>query len=407
MDVLYGVRMVGPLTPYASGFHAELTRLGYTWLSARCQLRLVAHLSRWLADHGLGVVELTAPVLREFLAARRAAGYTAWLTPMALEPFLGYLRGLGVVSPVTAAAGAGDAAQVLLDRYRGYLLGERGLAEGTADWCVGRVRGFVTAHVASDDADNASLCGLTSADVAAFVLETCRDLSPKSAQQTASAMRSLLRFLHYDGVLPVSLLDAVPKVANRERALPRFVPPEQVQRLLASCDRDSAIGRRDLAMMMVMVRLGLRAGEVAALALDDLDWRHGEITVRGKGPRIERLPLPADVGQAITQYLQHGRPATALDRCVFVRVNAPHRGLSGRGVSWAVRCASRRADLEPMGSHRLRHSAATAMLHAGASLAEIGLVLRHQRARTTTIYATVDTERLRTLARPWPVVGVS
>src|SRR5258705_5510601 len=215
-------------------------------------------------------------------------------------------------------------------------------------------------------------------------------------------MRSLLRFLHYDGVLPVSLLDAVPKVANHEQGLPHFVPPEQVQRLLASCDRDSVAGRRDLAMITVMVRLGLRAGEVAALALDDLDWRYGEITVRGKGPRTARLPLPVDVGQAITEYLQHGRPATALDRCVFVRVKAPHQGLSGRGVSWAVRSASQRAGLEPLGSHRLRHTAATAMLHAGASLAEIGQVLRHRRTQTTTVYATVDTYRWRTLDHPSP-----
>jgi site-specific recombinase XerD len=399
--------MTGPLESFACGFAAELTRLGYTRLSAARQMRLAAHLSRWLDGQGMHAGALTEPMLREFSAARRGGGYRTLLTPMALEPLLGYLRGLGVAPPLVMQPKAATAAELLLERYRDYLLGERGLAKGTVDWCIQRVRGFVTAHAGSDDADDASLRGLTSADVAAFVLETCRGLSPKSAQQTASAMRSLLRFLHYDGVLLVSLLDAVPKVANREPGLPRFVPPEQVQRLLASCDRDSVIGRRDLAMMMVMVRLGLRAGEVAGLALDDLDWRHGEITVRGKGPRTERLPLPVDVGQAITQYLQHGRPATALDRCVFVRVKAPHRGLSGRGVGWAVGAACRRAGLELMGSHRLRHTAATAMLHAGASLAEIGQVLRHRRTQTTAVYATVDTGRLRALARPWPVGGVS
>jgi integrase/recombinase XerD len=402
MDVPFGVRMTGPLESFAHGFAAELTRLGYTRLSAAWQMRLAAHLSRWLAGHGLTAQALTEPLLRQFLAARRAAGYTALLTPMALEPLLGYLRDLGVAPPPVMPVKATTGAEALLERYRDYLLGERGLATGTADWCIERVRGFVTAHVASDDVDSTRLRGLTTADVAAFVLATCRDLSAKSAQQTASAMRSLLRFLHYAGVLPVSLLDAVPKVANRAQGLPRFVPLEQVQRLLASCDRDSVIGRRDLAMVTVMFRLGLRAGEVAALTLDDLDWRHGEITVRGKGPRTERLPLPVDVGQAVTQYLQHGRPGTALDRCVFVRVKAPHRGLSGRGVSWVVRSASRRAGLEPMGAHRLRHCAATAMLRAGASLAEIGQVLRHQRTRTTSVYAAVDTDRLRTLARPWP-----
>jgi site-specific recombinase XerD len=374
-------------------------------LSAVLQLRLAAHLSRWLAGQGADAGSLTDVVVGRFLVARRDAGYTAWLTAAGLAPLLGYLRRLEVLPPAMPEPAATASADVLLERYRGYLLGERGLAPGTARVCVARVRAFVTAHVDPDDVDG-SLGALTSGDVMAFVMRTCRELSPKAAQQTASVMRSLLRFLHYAGVLPVSLLDAVPKVANRGPALPKFVPAEQVQRLLASCDRESPAGLRDLAMMTMMVRLGLRGGEVAALRLADLDWRHGEIVVRGKGPRIERLPMPADVGAVIVAYLQRGRPATALDRSVFVRVKAPHWGVGPNAVRWVVHAASLRAGLAPVAAHRLRHTAATSMLRAGASLAEVGQVLRHRRAQTTSVYATVDTDRLRVLARRWPA-GVS
>jgi integrase len=191
-------------------------------------------------------------------------------------------------------------------------------------------------------------------------------------------------------------------VANRRAGLPRFLEPAQVQALLGSCDRSGVAGRRDFAMMTTMVRLGLRAGEVAVLGLGDIDWRRGEITVAGKGPRSERLPLPTDVGAAIADYLRHARPEGALDRCVFVRVKAPHRGLTPGGVTNAVIAAGRRVGLGPITAHRLRHTAATGMLRAGAPLAEVGQVLRHRRARTTEAYAKVDRDRLRTLARPWP-----
>jgi site-specific recombinase XerD len=151
--------------------------------------------------------------------------------------------------------------------------------------------------------------------------------------------------------------------------------------------------------------LGLRAGEVAGLGLDDIDWRRGEITIRGKRNRLDALPLPADVGQAIASYLREGRPATALDRRVFIRIRAPHQGLSPVGVTQVVAGAARRAGLGVIYAHRLRHSAATSMLAEGGSLAEIGQVLRHRRPLTTAAYTKVDIEALRTLARPWP--GVS
>jgi site-specific recombinase XerD len=178
--------------------------------------------------------------------------------------------------------------------------------------------------------------------------------------------------------------------------------PSQVAALLAGCDRGNATGRRDFAILTLLVRLGLRAGEVASLALADVDWRRGELTVRGKGHREDRLPLPADVGQAIVDYLQQARPAMASGGMVFVRAQAPYRALTSHGVTTVVLTAARRAGLGDVTAHRLRHTAATAMLHAGGSLAEIGQVLRHRRVLTTALYAKVDVAALRMLARPWP-----
>ena len=397
MDGVSRVGVLGPLRPYAAGFATELARLGYASLSADGQLRLAAHLSRWLAGEGLDAGALTPAVVAEFLAARRAAGYTAHRSPKSLAPLLGYLRGLGVM-PEPAPPPAEGPVEVLLEWYRRYLLGERGLGPATARGYVDLVRPFLLTRATDAGVD---LAGLQAADVVGFVLALGRDRSSKMAQGTVSALRSLLRFCHVQG-LAGPLAAAVPKVANRRPTPPRFLETIEVEALLASCDRGGVAGRRDFAMITLMVRLGLRAGEVAALGLGDIDWRGGEVTVLGKGPRSERLPLPADVGAAIADYLRHARPARAIDRRVFLRVEAPHTGLTPTGVTQAVIAAGRRAGLGPVTAHRLRHSAGTGMLRAGASLAQVGQVLRHRRAATTESYATVDHDRLRTLARPWP-----
>jgi integrase/recombinase XerD len=398
MDDVHRVRVVGPLGPYAAGFAGELTRLGYTLFSAREQLGLVAHLSRWLAGEGLDASMLTPAVVAQFLVARRGAGYTAYRTPRALSPLLGYLRGLGV-TPLPVVSGPEGPVEVLLERYCRYLVGERGLGVPTARGYVDLVRPFVVGRATPDGVD---VAGLSAADVVGFVLAVSGERPPKTTQRVVSALRSLLRFCHVQGLLSVPLAAAVPKVANRRAGLPRFLEPAQVQALLSACDRRGVAGRRDFAMMTLMVRLGLRAGEVAALGLGDIDWRRGEITVVGKGPRSDRLPLPADVGAAVADYLHHARPGDALDRCVFVRVLAPHRGLTSGGVTQAVVAAGGRAGLGPITAHRLRHTAATGMLRAGAPLAQVGQVLRHRRALTTASYAKVDREGLRALARPWP-----
>jgi integrase/recombinase XerD len=214
----------------------------------------------------------------------------------------------------------------------------------------------------------------------------------------------LLRYLHLAGLIEAPLVWAVPSVADlRDRTLPRGLEPAAVGRLLASCDRRRLVGRRDYAILLLLARLGLRAGEVAAIGLDDVDWRAGLLLVRGKGGRQDLLPLPVDVGEAIVSYLR-GRPRCEC-RALFLRVTAPRRELNRSTIGWVVRAACDRAGLARVGAHRLRHTAATEMLRAGASLPEIGQVLRHREHKTTSIYAKVDRKALRALARPWPSRG--
>ena len=394
------VRVTGPLSPFKDGFVEELLGQGYAPKPASFQLQLMAHLSRWLEAEGLGAKDLSPAEADRFLDARRAAGYTSRLSPKALVQLFAYLRELGAVpAPPPPPAPTGPA-EVLLERYRRYLLAERGFKTETAHSYVRTVRPFLSERMASQGED---ISGLSAADVTAFLRARCSEQKPGLARFTVTALRSLLGFLHHDGAIERSLVGAVPALAGwRLAGLPKGLEPAKLRRLLASCDRTSAVGCRDFAIITMLSRLGLRAGEVAGLLLEDLEWRAGEIVVRGKGRRSERLPLPADVGEAIAAYLQGHRPPSAEGRAVFVRVLAPHRVLSDGGVTKVVDSAARRAGLGQIFAHRLRHTAATETLRAGASLPEVGQLLRHRRIETTAIYAKVDRESLRGLARPWP-----
>jgi integrase/recombinase XerD len=395
------VRVPGPLKPFAPGFVEWLGRHGYTPFSATFQLHLMAHWSRWLSDKSLDVHRLSMTAVERFLTARRRAGYTQYLSAKAMAPMLASLceQGVIVMPRPTAPPGPVDAA---LARYRQYLQQERGLGCPTARGYVDAVRPFVRER-ATPDGLTLHWTSLDAADVTRFVVRHTPQQSRGTAKLTVTALRSLLGFLHVEGLIARSLTTAVPSVAGwRLARLPKALHPTQVQALLASCDRRTRSGRRAFAVMTLLIRLGLRAGEVAALRLDDIDWRAGTVVIRGKGPRVESLPWPADVGEAVVAYLRQGRPATAIDRMVFVRVKAPHRALSSAGVTEIVAAAARRAGLGVIHAHRLRHTAATQLLRAGAPLREIGQLLRHRRALTTAIYAKVDRVALRTIARPWP-----
>jgi site-specific recombinase XerD len=393
------VRMTGPLTPHAGGFRRELERVGYRPNAVSDQLRLMAHASRWLDAHELNVDDLTPVRVEEFLAHRRAEGYTLWLSAKAMVPMLDYLRGVGV-APTPAPVAPATEAEQLHERYRVFLVEERGLAAGTIGGYLYVARLFFSARAAGHGV--LRLERLTAAEVTEFVLAECVTRSAGSAKYVVCGLRSLLRYLYVAGHIDSELDAAVPTVASwRLARLPVTFGRAEVARLLASCDRRTTLGRRDYAVLVLLARLGLRAGEVAALELGDIDWRAGELVIRGKGRRREKLPLPVDVGEAVAGWLRRGRP-----RCdcttVITRVRAPHRGLSTAGVSAIVSAACRRAGLPELNAHRLRHTAATEMLRAGAALTEVGQVLRHASVLTTAIYAKVDRDRLRTLALPWP-----
>ena len=385
----------GPLAEHASGFEQWLAAKGYSAQGAWHRVWQFDHLSRWLERERLRPDELTSARLEQFLAARRAAGYLTWVSPRSLRVPLAFLREVEAVPPLAPVTAEGQIDELLCD-YRRYLALERGLAPKTVEIFERVARMFL----AERDQEGA-VRRLSAADVTGFLVRECPICSISSAQQLVTGLRSLLRYLHVTGEIELPLRWAVPGVADRRGlSLPRGLEPAAVLKLLASCDRRTLVGRRDYAIVLLLARLGLRAGEVAAMELEDLDWRGGELLVRGKGDRHERLPLPVNVGEALVSYLRW-RPRREC-RAVFLCVRAPLGPVSSSVVSQIVRAACTRAGLERVGAHRLRHTAATAMLRAGASLPEIAQVLRHERLETTAQYARVDRGALRELARPWP-----
>jgi integrase/recombinase XerD len=389
----------GPLAPYAEGFREHLLGLGYSWGSAAHQIHLMAHLSRWLEVRGLGPAALDEFLTGQFLAARRAGGYAALRSARALAPLLSYLRGLGAVLPPRMPVPQTPADR-LTARFGEYLARERGLARESVRSYTGVACRFLAEAALGDDGGAAALSG---ADVTGFVRRECARRGVASAKATVTGLRSLLRFLYLDGQVSAPLTGAVPSAACWQlAALPRAVSPAEVARLMDSCDLDSVAGRRDFAILVLLARLGLRAGEVAGLDLGDIRWRQGEIIVRGKGSRRDILPLPADGGEAVACWLAEGRPRDAACPAVFVRLRPPHGRLASTSVSYVVRRACARAGIPAAGAHRLRHSAAVGMLAAGGTLAEIGQVLRHAQPGTTAIYAKADVLALSPLARPWP-----
>jgi integrase/recombinase XerD len=389
----------GPLAPYFLGFTQWLSPQGYEPAVVRIHQRRMIHLSAWLGSQRTDLGVVGSGSVEAFLAAQHAAGRFVHWRAGGWDALLQYLGEAGV--PVTGPSPAlRSPVEELLDRFAAYLATERGLSARTIDRDRRAVEPFVAAMLPN-------LACMTVAEVTAFVVEQA-ERNPRSVPHLVSPLRSLLRFLHAEGITPVAgLAAAVPSVARWKLAgLPKAVPAEQVAALLTSCDRTTQVGRRDAAILTVLVRLGLRVGEVARLRLADIDWRAGELVVTGKGPRSERLPLPTDVGEAIVSYLLAARPRTDV-REAFLCAYAPYRPMSRGAVTNVVARAARRAGLGVMHAHRLRHSAATAMLNAGASLQEIGLVLRHRDALTTSLYAKVDIAGLRAVARPWPAGSAS
>jgi integrase/recombinase XerD len=396
------VKLRGPLASYGPELERHLRQQGYTELSAAEHVRLLAHLGRWLEGQGIEPTGLTPDQVGAYVEFRRACGYTARLRVESVAPVLFFLRSKGVV-PEPSPRVATNELEVMLGRYHDYLFDERGLVPKVVEHWDGIAALFVArCQPAPLGWDPASLD-------AAAVMAFCAAELPRHgvavAKNLVAGLRSFLRFLHLEGIVEAPLAQVVPPVAaRRDVSVPQGISGPELNRLLASCDRRRSRGRRDYAILMLLGRLGLRAGEVTHLELEHLDWRAGEITVTGKGRRTERLPLPADVGEAIAAYLRRGRPRSDCRR-VFLRAQAPLVGLSPQGMSWVVYDACDRVGLPRVSAHRLRHTAATQMLRAGATLPEVAQVLRHARPDTTARYAKVDHARLGALALPWPGAG--
>ena len=384
----------GPLAGYEAGYRAWLVGRGYKPRSLTVLVRRVMRLGEWMRTQGVDVGELCPERAEEFLVEIR--GDRRRPTVAVFGSLFLFLREQGIESGATASPVSES--EAVLEAFREYLLSERAVVARTADVYV-RVTSTFLSWL---EARGVGLADLGAAEVVAFATESCPAYSTSWARMILTGVRSFLAFAHVEGLVPQALGGALPSAAGWSgTGLAQGVPAGDLRRLLASCDRRRSKGRRDYAILVVLARLGLRAVEVAALSLDDIDWRNGEILIRGKGNNLERLPLPADVGEAIVGYLHRGRP-NGSERAVFLTVYAPTRGLEPSGVAAVVREACRRAGLEPIGPHRLRHTAATEMLRAGSTLTEVAQVLRHHKASTTAIYAKVDHLALRQLATPWP-----
>ena len=368
-------------------------------------LRVTAHFSRWLEQHGIGLDGLSSERIEEYFEHRKKSGYTHFHSKRSLEPALSYLERASLVELTEVPERAEHhPLKNLLESYDDYLVKERTLRRTTADFYVRIAREFLSRYV---EGDLRKVSLLTTAELSAFIIQEAQGCSTSHAQYKASALRSIFRYLYVHEHIGIDLSVSVPAVAGwKQSSLPKALSAKEVRKLLKSCDRRTHCGRRNYAVLLLMVRLGLRAGEVAAVELDDISWKRGEILIRGKGNQRDRLPLPKDVGEALASYVQRSRPAIAT-RKVFARSRAPYRALGVGGIQSIVVTAGRRADVSPVSAHRLRHTAATEMLRQQVPLPDIAQVLRHRHLDSTAIYAKVDRQALRTLARPWLGGGVA
>jgi len=389
----------GPLVPFAEGFGQRLLSLGHTPGGAMHHLGLMGRLNRWLIEEALGLGELRPAVVEQFLKERWAGDQRRVPTLATFVPLFDYLRDQQVVPP--AQPKAPTPRDELLVRYREHLVDDRGLTPNTVLRYERFARRFLTDRGSRTDGV-IGIEGLVSVEVNAYLLAAASRLAVESAKREAADLRALLRFCYLAGILGTDLGGAMPPVATwRNTGLPMTMSVAQVDALLDSCDGSTVSGRRDRAILTLLARLGLRSGEVAALQLGDVDWRAGEILVRGKARRQDQLPLPVEVGEALAAYLTDGRPSCACPQLILT-LKAPSRPIHPSSITNVVYRACRRAGLAPVGGHRLRHALATEMLRQGGDLIGVAQVLRQSDLGTTSGYAKVDRAALRTVAAAWP-----
>ncbi len=390
-----------PLVVQLRRFTSSLIEQGYADQTVRFKVKLITNFVQWLKRNRLAVADLDEPLVEAFLKREHRERRGSLRT---LQQFLDDLRSQNVV-PVRTLPYDRSPLALLLNRYETHLRTERGLVAHTIGQYQSFVRKFLLERFRGRPLH---LKAVKASDVSDFVLRYTRGLVVRRAQLMTTAFRSFFRFLFQKGELRADLAAAVPTVANwRLSTVPKYLTPQQVERVLKACARRTAVGCRDYAILLLLARLGLRAGEVVDLQIEDINWRAGEILVRGKGLLHDRMPLPADVGEALACYLRRDRPPCQTRR-VFVCMRAPRRGFAHPStLSTIVHRALARANLHPplQGAHLLRHSLATSMLRSGATMGEIAEILRHRALNTTEIYAKVDFEGLRSLAHPWPMEG--
>ncbi len=392
---------VGPLGPHLESFAALLSQLGYCRSNGWQKVRLVADLSRWLQHRGRKLTQLDEGRADQFLQSRWKQVSNRSGDRSTMHELLRHLRQSGAI-PAAMPVPQSEIDE-MEQQYRSFLLQERALMPASVHQYLVVVRRFLSYRFATG---KVRLKGLRAKDIADFVLQDTTSRGRRSAQLMATVLRSFLNFLLQRGYIAKKLAAAVPTVAGwRLSELPRFLEAEQVEKVLKACDRRRKAGKRDYTILLLLARLGLRAGEVAGLRLEDIDWRAGELLIHGKGARVDKLPLPHDVGQALVDYLKKGRPECS-SRQVFIQCKAPYLGFPNppNTICGIVRRALKRARVQTRhhGAHVFRHSLATRMLSKGASLTQIGHVLRHQQVQTTEIYAKVDLTALNRLALPWP-----
>lgn len=391
----------GPLSEHLDAYAAAQAQQGYGRHSIRQHIVVLADFSRWLKQKQIAIQNLDTSVVDRFLRLRRGQERVRRGDPLALARMLNMLCQIGIVKP-SGKPVSDKACSRMVEEFRCYLLKARGLSIATLRNYLPVVEQFLSERFGNRTPIARSL---RAPDVTGFVVRHASHLSSARAKLMVTALRSFFGYLRYRGAISKDLAGCVPAVPNWSLStLPRFLPAAEVERVLKCCDRKTSVGRRNHAILLLLARLGLRAGEVVALKLDDIDWSTGQITVRGKGGRSAQLPLPPDAGVALASYLRDDRPRCATRR-IFVRHRAPLAGFANSStVSSLVRRALKHAGIKSAhtGAHVLRHSLATSLLRQGGSLDEIGELLRHQSPNTTAIYAKVDLAALHTLALAWP-----
>lgn len=364
--------------------------------SAAGIMNLLVRLSWWMHEAGAGIGDIDEELLDRFVAAERSREFVCVTVKSCMGAVRRFLTDAGYLGVTDADAGPVTAAQAAVAEWRAWMRDQRGLTDKTIAARCHYAAGLLDVITATDG--SVGWDRLDASVVNEYVAERGRGYGVVSRAHIVGSVRCLLRWALSTGHLGRDLTAGILKPAGTRRSLPRGVRAEQVSALLAVCDPATAIGARDRALVMILVRLGLRAGEAARLNLDDIDWASGRLKVTGKG-REHVLPLPVDVGQALAAWLRHRPPA--LDRAVFVRARAPRQRMTVSGISGIIARLSGLAGIEPIYAHRLRHTAAMDVLAAGGSLVEAKELLGHVYTVTTMAYAKVDLASLRELVVPF------